>query len=144
MIDVDRERLQFWLDLCSAPAGGVSLCLVLFGFGFVQPVGLGAVAYAIAGVTCVVTTTASLLVARHRLTGWEAPTEYPAAIRELLPLCWGGIPVLMIVPTVSEPRWQLAFLLPILLIVGVGMAALLTIIYKWLRESGSDRSVDAA
>lgn len=133
MIDVDR--LQFWVDVGSAPVSGVSLCLVLFGFRFVQPVGLEAGAYGIAGVACVVATAASLLVVQHRVTDSPVPEEYPAAIRELLPISWAVIPVLMIVPVVSEPRWQLVFVLLATFGAVLGIAALLVVIYNWFTFS---------
>jgi len=131
----DGDGLQFLTDLGSAAVGSVTLCFVLFGFWFVQPVGVGAAALVIAAVTNVVEIGASLLVVRHRLTDWAAPEEYPAAIRELLPFCWSVIPVLMIVPTVSEPRWQLAFMLPAAFVAVLGSVTLLVVMYKWLTFS---------
>ena len=131
----DGDGLLFWADIGSVAVGSGTLCFVLFGFWFVQPVGVGAAALVIAAVTNVVEIGASLLVVRHRLTDWAAPEEYPAAIRELLPFCWSVIPVLMIVPTVSEPRWQLVFMLPAALIAVLGIAALLVVMYQWLTFS---------
>ena len=132
---IDGDRLQFWADIGSAAVGSVTLCFVLFGFWFVQPVGVGAAALVIAAVTNVVEIGASLLVVRHRLTDLAAPEEYPATIRSLLPFCWSVIPVLMIVPTVSEPRWQLVFMLPAALIAVLGSVALLVVMYQWLTFS---------
>ena len=129
---VDRERLQFWLDIAPSPVYCLFLCLAFY---LARPVGLEAVAYGIAGVTWAVATAASLLVVRHRVTDSAVPEEYPAAIRELLPISWAVIPVLMIVPTVSEPRWQLAFMLPAAFVAVLGSVALLVVMYKWLTFS---------
>jgi len=132
---IDGDGLQFWADIGSAAVGSVTLCFVLFGFWFVQPVGVGAAALVVAAVTNVVEIGASLLVVRHRPTDSAAPEKYPATIRRLLPFCWSVIPVLMIVPTVSEPRWQLAFMLPAAFMAVLGSVALLVVMYQWLTFS---------
>lgn len=131
----DGDGLQFLTDLGSAAVGSVMLCFVLFGFWFVQPVGVGAAALVIAAVTNVVEISASLLVVRHRPADSAAPEEYPATIRRLLPFCCSVIPVLMIVPTVSEPQWQLAFMIPAVSMAVLGSVALLVVMYKWLTFS---------
>jgi len=129
---VDRERLQFWLDIAPSPVYCLFLCLAFY---LARPVGLEAVAYGIAGVTWVVATAASLLVVRHRVTDSVVPEEYPAAIRELLPFSWIAIQVLMLVPLFDEPRWQLVFMLLATFIGLLGIGSLLMIAYNYPASS---------
>ena len=129
---VDRERGKFWLTVGSTPVYSIFLCLAFY---LVRPVGLEAVAYGIAGSTCVVATAASLLVVRHRVTDSAVPEEYPAAIRELLPISWAAIQVLIVVPMGSEPRWQLIFMLLATCIAVIGIASLLVVLYNWFTVS---------
>jgi len=140
---IDREQGLFWLDVGSALSYGFVLCLVLLGFRLVSLTGLEAGLWGIAGLTTAIATVASLLSVRQQVTDWEIATEYPAAIRELSPLCSGAILASMVVPLFSEPRWQLVVGLPALLIAVLGTTLMLVVIYKGLTDSASTQSVDA-
>lgn len=130
MVDVDR--MKFWLDVGPAAFYCLMLCL---GFYIVQPVGLEAVAYGIAGVTWVVATAASLFVVRHRVTDSAVPEEYPAGMRQFLSISWLPIQVLLLVPLFSGPRWQLIIVLIGTFLAVVGVVALLLVTYNWITFS---------
>ena len=86
MVNVDRWT--FRLDIAFVPIGVGFLYSVLLGIDFTQPISLEAGVYGLAGITCGVATTASLLLARPRLTDWDAPEAELRTLRVLLPVGW--------------------------------------------------------
>lgn len=125
MIDVDR--VQYWQDIVSAPLCFGTLCVVLLGYVFTQPVGLEIGIYGVAALLCVVATAASLLLARQRVTDWELSPTYSAAIRTWVSMGWLLPLVLLLAPQISSPEWQLLIAVPAT-ILAMGITAVLLVI----------------
>jgi len=110
---VDIDRWQFRLDIASVRISVFLLCLALLAASFTQPSGLLEVgAYGTAVVMYVVTVVASLLLLRLQFTDWKPPESELDMLRLLFAVGLSFPLVLLNLPDVSEPQWQLVLGLP--------------------------------
>jgi len=113
MVDIDRWQFRF--DIASVPISVFLLCLALLTVSFIQPSGLLEVgAYGAAVVMYVVTVVASLLLLRLQFTDWKPPESELEMLRLLLAVGLSFPLVLLNLPAVSEPQWQLVLGLPLM------------------------------